>query len=73
MDTYNITIALTLILWNMVQAKRKGEINVGFAKYILNGSPSIKRWFVGGVIINVIWALALVTALTLQLARHIFK
>jgi hypothetical protein len=65
--------ALIFILWNLVHAKRKGEINVGFAKYIHNGSPSMKRWFIGGVVINVIWVIALIAAFVAQLAKLILK
>ena len=64
-----MAVALGLVVWNLVHAKRKGEINVGFAKYILDGSPAMRKWFVGGVIINVIWAFALLVGFVVQLLK----
>ena len=58
-----------LIFWNLSLAKRKGEIYVGFAKYIWNGSDAMRRWFIGGVIINVIWALAIIVAFVAQVVK----
>jgi len=64
-----MAVVLVLIFLNLARARRSGEIWVGFAKYIRNGSPEMKRWFVGGVIINIIWAIAIIVAFFAQLLR----
>lgn len=64
-----MAVVLLLVIWNLILAKRKGEINVGLAKYIWNGSPTMRHWFIGGVIVNVLVALWLIFAFAAQLMR----
>lgn len=66
-----MAIVLVLIVWNLVHAKGSGVIYVGLAKYIRNGSPEMRRWFLGGVIANVIGGIAMIVAFLAQLIRWI--